>query len=643
MPIIRLIIKGPAPVRRANAPHAFKSTNLGRFYFPIRGLHFSLLIHVIAFLGLQYAKPSIYIRIPDRAPEAQVQFIDLTEPQEVMWLPELGGGDPGMAAPGGGSGDGPKRPPAASDPGNKGFSYPGPQAIVSDVANATNEIQTVLQPALVNPPVLKPPIALPNIVLMADTLPPAQIDPPVPEPPKPPQEILNAPAAVPAEAKTVETALPVSRLTPPMDAPKVVPVDAWPETIVPEPEIPPKMLPPMGPPTPKVLPVPKETAVVKPPPKPAAPPKEITAKGAALTQTPSKSKPVPLPTRGTDPINLLSLTPMPAARAGQLEIPSGEARGSFAISPNPNLDASETRPGSKTGVETGRPSALPSGNAAAGNVALGAAAGAGGRGDAAKDKVTAAGGAGGNAGRGTGSGSGNGPGVGAGTGAGTGANSARGTGAGSGTGPGTGSGSGSGNGPGGGFFGGITIIGGVGNTGSAANSSIRPPPPKPLQTAFGYTVISTESSGGGLPVYEVFGQEQIYTVFLDMRQVETDPDRSWTLEFSVIQETSAQANAAGNPTQSQQGIVLPFPSVKEQPALPADIVRQHVGKMIIVFGIVNLDGKLEQIAVKESPDPMFNQPVIDALGKWVFKPAKLNGEPARAKVLMGIPLWLPNQ
>jgi hypothetical protein len=92
---------------------------------------------------------------------------------------------------------------------------------------------------------------------------------------------------------------------------------------------------------------------------------------------------------------------------------------------------------------------------------------------------------------------------------------------------------------------------------------VRPPPPKPLQTAYGYTVISTENSGGGLPVFGV-------------------------------------------------------------------------------FGIVNLEGELEQLAVKESPDPAFNAPVLEALSKWVFKPAKQNGEPARAKVLIGIPLWLPN-
>jgi hypothetical protein len=50
---------------------------------------------------------------------------------------------------------------------------------------------------------------------------------------------------------------------------------------------------------------------------------------------------------------------------------------------------------------------------------------------------------------------------------------------------------------------------------------------------------------------------------------------------------------------------------------------------------------LEQISVKESPDVLLNEPVVTALSKRTFRPAQLNGEPVPAKVLMGIPLWLP--
>jgi hypothetical protein len=63
--------------------------------------------------------------------------------------------------------------------------------------------------------------------------------------------------------------------------------------------------------------------------------------------------------------------------------------------------------------------------------------------------------------------------------------------------------------------------------------------------------------------------------------------------------------------------------------------------MVIVYGIINTEGKLEQMAVKDSPDARLNEPVINALGKWVFRPAQRDGESVPAKALFGIPVWAP--
>ena len=87
--------------------------------------------------------------------------------------------------------------------------------------------------------------------------------------------------------------------------------------------------------------------------------------------------------------------------------------------------------------------------------------------------------------------------------------------------------------------------------------------------------------------------------------------------------------------------MLPFPAVKEHPVLPPELVRRYLRKLVIVYGEINLEGRLERISVKESPDPALNAPVLEALSKWIFRPARLNGEPVPAKMLLGIPLWLP--
>jgi len=185
-------------------------------------------------------------------------------------------------------------------------------------------------------------------------------------------------------------------------------------------------------------------------------------------------------------------------------------------------------------------------------------------------------------------------------------------------------------------------VGGVPPPRSAANSSVITPPRtvQPLQTSYGLTVISTENSGGGLPSFGVFSNQPIYTVYLDMRQTENDVHPSWTLEFAVISEPDKPANSADQ-SRSLQGLILPFPAVKESPVLPDELVLQHLGKMIIVYGVVGVGGGIEELSIKESPDARFEQPVLDVLRRWKFRAAQLNGESVSVKLLLGIPLWLP--
>jgi hypothetical protein len=567
-----------------------------------------------------------------------------------MYLPLLGGGHEGRGSegrglPGGGLAARRKGPPAASAPGKKGLSYPGPQRILSDFLKPTNRSQTLLQPALANPPVLPPPLSLPNIVQMADAGPAPKKKPYVPVVKTP--EVIK-PAQPPEPAPPAATlAMPA-----PVDEPKMIQPASIPK-VGPLPEIKyPESTPSLKPPE-QVTPSPApEDAKVSPPPEPPPmPPEPISIDPPAKVLDEPAEVPrrefSPLPTRGNDVHNLLALSPMPTVRQQPFEVPVGEARGRFAISPEANLATSETEPGpqletsaSAIGVGIHTASATGNGDTGGGGTEAGTGAGTGS-------------GSGGGTGSGVGSGPGSGPGPGVGSGsgrgsgsgpgsiAGSGSGTGMGTGSGRGSGTGTGTGTGAGAGPGKGPFAGISIIGGVADTGAAAAASPAPrtPPKRPLQSAYGITIISTENSGGGLPPFGVFAREQVYTVYLDMRRDETDSSPSWTLEFAVPQGAPGQIDVGVG--SSQQGLVLPFPVTKDPPVLPAELVRKYVRRMMIVYSVVNIEGKLEQISVKESPDVLLNDPVVTALSKWTFRPARLHGDPVPAKVLMGIPLWVP--
>jgi hypothetical protein len=685
MAIVRLILQTPAePTSPRERPFIAASAGLSRVYFPTRGLAYSVIIHSIAFT-LLYFFASFPIAPPKQPhPQAQedIVMIDLNDPEFIMYLPSFAdhsskGSKPAPAKR-------QKAEPEESSEGpvatTKGFSYPGPQRIISDVPEPTNRFQTLLQPGLENPPILPPPILVPSIIQMADAgrhemeAPPEE---PSPEPPPPvtPQPEVKTAEPVPTPVQTPKSvSVPRPEVKPAEPAPKPVetPKPAPPVPEIPKPEVKPAE------PAPKPVETPKPAPPVPVTPKtelkPAEPPKvtpQITPKPDVKpaepppkpVETPKPAQPVPVPHKpetttepaktvepslkpgGRDGVpppqeqsdssaaqtgskDLLALSPMPASPNQAVSVPAGEARGRFVIAPDANLSGSEEEPGFKDGIpstktgigNTAAPAPARKGLAKAAPTVP--ASGTGSNATAAKSKtiVNSA-----PAKEKTASGTGPGSRSGSGSGGEHGSASGRANGSGSGPAPA----------PVKPAFSGITIVGGDYEPGDDTEAPPVTRAPRPLQTAYGLNVISTEDSGGGLPFVGVFSHEQIYTVYLDMRAVESDQDPSWTLELAILQD-SANPGARG-----QEGLVLPFPAAKEKPVLPANVVRMHLGKMILVYGIINTQGRLEQISVKDSPDTLLNEPVIQALEKWVFRPAQLERRPVAAKILLGIPLWLP--
>ena len=102
-------------------------------------------------------------------------------------------------------------------------------------------------------------------------------------------------------------------------------------------------------------------------------------------------------------------------------------------------------------------------------------------------------------------------------------------------------------------FPGITILGGIDGPG-VPRSATR----EPLQTSYGITILSSGGSGGGLKDFGVFGNEQVQTVYLDMRRTINDRPLSWTAEYAVGQREIMPVNGVVN-ISIRQEVELPFP------------------------------------------------------------------------------------
>jgi hypothetical protein len=158
----------------------------------------------------------------------------------------------------------------------------------------------------------------------------------------------------------------------------------------------------------------------------------------------------------------------------------------------------------------------------------------------------------------------------------------------------------------------------------------------PPQTAYGMTITSTADSGGGLPDLGLFAHKKVYTVYLDMRGTTTEHAPSWTLQYARLGSAVEVAAPATDP--SHEGLTPPFPLTKERPKLNSELIRTYLRNVIVVYAVMDTQGKLQRLSVRQTPDARFNAGILAALTHWSFQPAQLNGEPVALKVLIGIPL-----
>jgi hypothetical protein len=60
--------------------------------------------------------------------------------------------------------------------------------------------------------------------------------------------------------------------------------------------------------------------------------------------------------------------------------------------------------------------------------------------------------------------------------------------------------------------------------------------------------------------------------------------------------------------------------------------------MIVTSAILQPDGKLEHVAIRQSPEQQLAEPLIETQQHWLFEPAKIDGKPVALKILLGIRL-----
>jgi hypothetical protein len=107
---------------------------------------------------------------------------------------------------------------------------------------------------------------------------------------------------------------------------------------------------------------------------------------------------------------------------------------------------------------------------------------------------------------------------------------------------------------------------------------------------------------------------------------------SWTLQYARLRSAAEGAASA------TEALTPPFPLTKEMPRLNSELIRTYLRNVIVVYAVMDTQGGLQRLSVRQSPNLRLNAPILAALAHWKFQPAQLNGHPVPLKILIGIPL-----
>lgn len=80
----------------------------------------------------------------------------------------------------------------------------------------------------------------------------------------------------------------------------------------------------------------------------------------------------------------------------------------------------------------------------------------------------------------------------------------------------------------------------------------------------------------------------------------------------------------------------PVPVRTTAPEYPSELRRDGVSGLVMVKCSIDVQGNVTEAEVEKSSNPAFEQPAVNAVKKWKFKPAKQDGAPVAIKVSIPI-------
>ncbi|HEV2965157.1 MAG TPA: TonB family protein [Candidatus Angelobacter sp.] len=167
--------------------------------------------------------------------------------------------------------------------------------------------------------------------------------------------------------------------------------------------------------------------------------------------------------------------------------------------------------------------------------------------------------------------------------------------------------------------------------GSGAVVALAPPSPAVPSKPDGHIDVPLRNSNdvptSGRIENQVFGGKRYYSMSLNMPNL-TSSAGSWIIRFA---EMHPQPGAAG------ENLSAPVALYKVDPAYPADLMRDKVEGVVVLYAVIHSDGSVGEVRILEGIHDDLDHNASTALQKWHFRPGTKNGLPVDLEAVIRVP------
>jgi TonB family protein len=123
----------------------------------------------------------------------------------------------------------------------------------------------------------------------------------------------------------------------------------------------------------------------------------------------------------------------------------------------------------------------------------------------------------------------------------------------------------------------------------------------------------------------VFAGKRFYSMTLNMPNL-TSAGGSWIIRFAELNESSSKGDVSA-----------PQPTLKVDPAYPAELMRDRVEGTVTLYAVIHKDGTVGEVRVLRGVEERLDENARVALSRWKFRPATKNGSAVDLEAVVQIP------